>query len=274
VPYRSRVIVTFYSYKGGVGRSMALANVADLLARSGLRVLIVDFDLEAPGLEHFFPIDHDQVRAHKGLLDLLLTFKYSMSTASAGEERNGFRRLDDFLTTIYPTRDGGGGIDLLPAGRRLTDEQIGRYGEQLRRFDWLDFYFSWSGELFFEWLRRTFLDARWPRSDRPGRSRWRPATTPPGDSRPSTYSSRSGAVVRTMSDRSGRRWCANRCRWRRPPTRAGRRAAAPGRLRISCSPRGAAGDSMEPGTRPATADVAGPGPCRSSRPDGSERTRR
>jgi tetratricopeptide (TPR) repeat protein/cellulose biosynthesis protein BcsQ len=152
------LIVTFYSYKGGVGRSMALANVADLLSRSGLRVLIVDFDLEAPGLEHFFPIDHDQVQAHKGLLDLLLTFKHSMSTASSGdEERNAFRQLDDFLTTVYPARDGGG-IDLLPAGRRLSDEQIGRYGEELRRFDWLDFYFSWSGELFFEWLRQTFLD--------------------------------------------------------------------------------------------------------------------
>jgi len=36
------MIVTFYSYKGGVGRSMALANVGDLMARSGLRVLIID----------------------------------------------------------------------------------------------------------------------------------------------------------------------------------------------------------------------------------------
>jgi MinD-like ATPase involved in chromosome partitioning or flagellar assembly len=56
------MIITFYSYKGGVGRSMALANVADLMARSGLRVLIVDFDLEAPGLEHFFPVDHEEIR--------------------------------------------------------------------------------------------------------------------------------------------------------------------------------------------------------------------
>ena len=47
-------IVTFYAYKGGVGRSMALANVAVLLARRGLRVLAVDWDLEAPGLERYF----------------------------------------------------------------------------------------------------------------------------------------------------------------------------------------------------------------------------
>ena len=34
-------IVTFYSYKGGVGRSMAMANIAVLLAQRGLRVLAV-----------------------------------------------------------------------------------------------------------------------------------------------------------------------------------------------------------------------------------------
>lgn len=150
------MIVTFYSYKGGVGRSMALANVADQLARSGLRVLIVDFDLEAPGIEHFFPIDHEEVRGHEGLLDLLLTFKYSMSTAASGtDDSDAFRRLERFVTTVYPPREGGGGLDLLPAGRRLTEDQIGRYGEELRRFDWADFYFTWSGELFFEWLRQT-----------------------------------------------------------------------------------------------------------------------
>lgn len=45
--------VTFYSYKGGVGRSMALANVAAQLAKDGRRVLLIDFDLEAPGLDSF-----------------------------------------------------------------------------------------------------------------------------------------------------------------------------------------------------------------------------
>ena len=47
-------IITFYSYKGGVGRSMALSNVAALLSKWGKKVLIVDFDLEAPGIENYF----------------------------------------------------------------------------------------------------------------------------------------------------------------------------------------------------------------------------
>src|SRR5450755_3294355 len=56
-------VITFYSYTGGVGRSMALANVACLLARRcepQRGVLMVDWDLESPSLHHFF---HDKVGA-------------------------------------------------------------------------------------------------------------------------------------------------------------------------------------------------------------------
>ena len=51
---RQGQVVTFYSYKGGVGRSAAVANVATLLAQRGKRVLVIDFDLEAPGLHRYF----------------------------------------------------------------------------------------------------------------------------------------------------------------------------------------------------------------------------
>ena len=47
-------IVTFYSFKRGTGRTMALANVAGILAANGTRVLIADWDLESPGLHRFF----------------------------------------------------------------------------------------------------------------------------------------------------------------------------------------------------------------------------
>lgn len=46
-------VATFYSFKGGVGRSMALVNAAVELAQRGRKVLVVDFDLEAPGLDTF-----------------------------------------------------------------------------------------------------------------------------------------------------------------------------------------------------------------------------
>ncbi|MCP9493663.1 MAG: NB-ARC domain-containing protein [Pyrinomonadaceae bacterium MAG19_C2-C3] len=71
------MIYTFYSYKGGVGRSMALANTAAWFYEQGLRVVIIDWDLEAPGLESFF-VGRDElerVRAKPGLIDLLLAYK-------------------------------------------------------------------------------------------------------------------------------------------------------------------------------------------------------
>lgn len=47
-PHPHRIV--FYGLKGGVGRSTALAMVAYGLAREGKRVLLLDFDLESPGL--------------------------------------------------------------------------------------------------------------------------------------------------------------------------------------------------------------------------------
>jgi MinD-like ATPase involved in chromosome partitioning or flagellar assembly len=61
-------IITFYSYKGGTGRSMILANVAWILASNGKRVLILDWDLEAPGLHHYlrpYLIDPDPVNVQR-----------------------------------------------------------------------------------------------------------------------------------------------------------------------------------------------------------------
>jgi Mrp family chromosome partitioning ATPase len=47
---------------------MALANIAARLASRGLRVVMVDWDLEAPGLHQFFPLTK---RNERGLLELL-----------------------------------------------------------------------------------------------------------------------------------------------------------------------------------------------------------
>jgi MinD-like ATPase involved in chromosome partitioning or flagellar assembly len=61
--------VTFYSYKGGAGRTLALANVAVLLAQWNHRVLCIDWDLEAPGLHHYFK-SLLEAPPKSGLLDL------------------------------------------------------------------------------------------------------------------------------------------------------------------------------------------------------------
>ena len=55
--------VLFYSFKGGVGRTHVLLNSAKYLASSGKKVLIVDFDIHAPGLSYWdegFGIKNDK----------------------------------------------------------------------------------------------------------------------------------------------------------------------------------------------------------------------
>lgn len=44
--------ITFYSYKGGTGRSLAAANLAMALYRIGVSSCLLDFDLHAPGLHY------------------------------------------------------------------------------------------------------------------------------------------------------------------------------------------------------------------------------
>ncbi|MEQ9235915.1 P-loop ATPase, Sll1717 family [Coleofasciculus sp. E2-BRE-01] len=66
------LIVTFYSFKGGVGRSTALGLVASILARRNRRVVMVDFDLEAPGISIMFRSDTETFNGEiYGVLDYL-----------------------------------------------------------------------------------------------------------------------------------------------------------------------------------------------------------
>jgi len=55
---------------------MALANIAALLARLGHKVLVVDWDLEAPGIEKFFEQPPSKLSGSRaktpGVLDLIL----------------------------------------------------------------------------------------------------------------------------------------------------------------------------------------------------------
>ena len=45
-------VITFYSFKGGLGRTTALVHIAWLLKEAGKKVLVWDMDLEAPGFVH------------------------------------------------------------------------------------------------------------------------------------------------------------------------------------------------------------------------------
>ncbi|TCO55826.1 CATRA system-associated protein [Actinocrispum wychmicini] len=107
-------VVTFYSYKGGVGRSFALANIAVLLARWGHRVLCVDWDLEAPGLHHYFrPMFTGGITG--GVVDLVDDFLAGMTQPV------------DHTIRLSTT----GTLSFVAAGREDAD-----YVRQVQEIDW------------------------------------------------------------------------------------------------------------------------------------------
>lgn len=66
------IVVTFYSLRGGVGRSTALAYTGRILAARGKKVVCVDMDLEAPGLAALFGKEQD-IEEGYDLVQLLFT---------------------------------------------------------------------------------------------------------------------------------------------------------------------------------------------------------
>lgn len=126
--------VTFYSFKGGVGRSMALLNVGAELAKAGRRVLLVDFDLEAPGLDTF-----DATRPSAptpGIVDYVSDY---LQTGAAPAVR------DYVYSCNVP---GNGSLWVMPAGRRGSG-----YPGRLASIDWARLYSEQSGYLLMENLK-------------------------------------------------------------------------------------------------------------------------
>lgn len=172
-------IISFYSYKGGVGRSMALANVATLLAHRGRRVLVVDFDLEAPGLHRYFLPSFPRARRLRGrpgsgqlgtidffceLSDILSTRKDSPRKAIASLLDSG--RFGYSIPVKSPTRSRVARLDFWSAGRFDKD-----YAGRVHDYPW-DRLYEESREVFTqlveEWKARydyILLDSRTGISD-------------------------------------------------------------------------------------------------------------
>src|SRR5262245_31522098 len=80
--------ITFYSYKGGTGRSMAVANIAWILASNRRRVLVIDWDLEAPGLHRYFHpfLEDKELYSSPGIIDYFVDFAMGARSASTNKK--------------------------------------------------------------------------------------------------------------------------------------------------------------------------------------------
>jgi MinD-like ATPase involved in chromosome partitioning or flagellar assembly len=132
-------IITFYSYKGGTGRTMALSNVAWVLASNGYDVLLIDWDLEAPGLHRYlrpFLIDHDLADT-PGLIDFMWDSAEVCMTPADHDRSVGskFPSLEDYVVGLAWDFGERGSIDFIPAG-----QQDDNYAQRVNTFNWDNFY--------------------------------------------------------------------------------------------------------------------------------------
>ncbi|MEU1273826.1 FxSxx-COOH system tetratricopeptide repeat protein [Streptomyces sp. NPDC005799] len=169
---RKGSVITFYSYKGGTGRTMALANVAWILAANGYRVLAVDWDLEAPGLHRFFHpfLRPSLLRATPGLINLIDDYRREALRDLPDREPDWHRRyarVRPHAISLDWSFQAPGSLDFLSAGMRHRDYPI------VGNMDWDRFYSSYGGGQFFDAMRAdmeryydfTLIDSRTGHSD-------------------------------------------------------------------------------------------------------------
>ncbi|MGD0060280.1 MAG: AAA family ATPase [Verrucomicrobiia bacterium] len=105
-------IVTFYSFRGGVGRSLSVANVGhNLVETRERRVLLVDFDLEAPGLS-FMPFLSPEKKAKSGgIFEFMLAFQKG--------------RNPDIANYVSPLREYQNHLFLMKSGNMQKGYSVG-----------------------------------------------------------------------------------------------------------------------------------------------------
>jgi cellulose biosynthesis protein BcsQ len=129
------ITIAFYSYKGGVGRSLAVANVAHYLALLGQKVVVVDFDLEAPGI-HYKLVPPEVLESEPikgGVVDLI----YEIAVEGVAKTEPA-----SFLRDVPVPAGSEGSIKLLPAGAAPLRE----YWSKLSRIDLTNFVYAPEGK--------------------------------------------------------------------------------------------------------------------------------
>ena len=129
-------IVTFYSYKGGMGRTTTMVSYAmDLAIHNNKRVVVIDCDLEAPGYLNFFDLSaNKELRQGKknGLVELISDLKV---LNDEGKEK---LELSDYIVNVGDsTKEPAlNNIWLIPAGN-LNMNYVGE-GEEINLRDYLE----------------------------------------------------------------------------------------------------------------------------------------
>ncbi|MEN9610485.1 MAG: hypothetical protein RLZZ628_1299 [Bacteroidota bacterium] len=136
------MIISFYSYKGGAGRTQLCVNVAEYLCYHLQRkVLLWDWDLEAPGIHVFFGRE-TKTFDHPGTIEMLNHYVRLMRLRETVFP-NDLRDTLDLLDPIPLVTTDKGCISLLPGGNYSRN-----YEYKVGSFDWSAFIDQWDGKSF------------------------------------------------------------------------------------------------------------------------------
>jgi cellulose biosynthesis protein BcsQ len=112
-------VVTFYSYKGGMGRSTTLVAYAMYCAiHEKKKVVILDCDFEAPGYLNFFNLSNNS-RLLSGEVNGIV--EYLLDADFEGENIN---LKENYTITVDNEYSGEGEIRIMPAGNLNEDRVI------------------------------------------------------------------------------------------------------------------------------------------------------
>ncbi len=120
--------ITFYSYKGGVGRSLCLANIATRLSEFGKKVCLLDFDLEAPGLHYKFN-KYVNTNFKNGIVDYIFEFVEKNTVPNSIHKYSYDIRVKSIKSA--PMR-------IIPAGNVYTKD----YWSKLSSIDWNKLFYG------------------------------------------------------------------------------------------------------------------------------------
>jgi cellulose biosynthesis protein BcsQ len=120
-------VVTFYSYKGGVGRTTSLITFANYYAyHHKKKIVILDFDFEAPGFTNYFDFSLDALENKNGVLEYILD-------KEASKEKPDLLR--NYVIEVSKEYSGDGSIYVMPSGNLFGQENLKSYIEALARID-------------------------------------------------------------------------------------------------------------------------------------------
>lgn len=143
------MIVTFYSYKGGVGRTQLLANIASYLCYyKNKKILLLEWDLEAPGIHFYFGKKNEDIE-NDGLIEILSKYTEMMQSGEkVSSDKLPYFTDENIIKNLISSENNKGTVDLIPCANYSKE-----YTQKINDFNWQEFMELLDGKVYIDFLK-------------------------------------------------------------------------------------------------------------------------